>query len=43
MECDDAAEAFAVRDALRLFFTALGQVGPEAVRAALAQATKEAA
>jgi hypothetical protein len=35
LECADAAEAAAVRDAMRVFFTALAERGPAAVSAAL--------
>jgi hypothetical protein len=36
LECDTPAEAFAVRDTMRVFFTALASRGPAAVAAALA-------
>lgn len=35
LECDSADEALAVRDAMRTFFTTMGQCGPPAVLAAL--------
>src|SRR5262245_66571929 len=43
IECDAPDEAFALRDAMRAFFAALGRGGPEAVIAALTPIGKESA
>lgn len=43
LECDTPAEAFAVRDAMAVFFEVMGKRGPKAVTAALKAAAKESA
>jgi hypothetical protein len=43
VECDTAEEAFALRDALRAFFQAVGVKGPVPVRALLRGERKEEA
>jgi hypothetical protein len=43
VECDTPAEAFALREAMRSFFRALGRGGPDAVMAALEPVGRESA
>ena len=43
LECDSAAEAYAVRDAMQVFFETMSRCGPKAVHAALAKAQDPAA
>ena len=43
LECDNAAEALVVRDAMEVFFQVLSRSGPEAVRAILKAAARDAA
>jgi hypothetical protein len=40
LECDSADEAFAARDAMRVFFEVMTRCGPTAVRAALGALTR---
>lgn len=43
LDCDTAAEALSIREALKAFFAAMQRCGPQAVLAALAKAVQEAA
>jgi hypothetical protein len=43
LDCDTAAEARSIRDAMKAFFAAMAKCGPQAVYEALAKVVSEAA